>query len=81
MKWKKLDKEKPKENKQYLCRVVDCDEGNFEWFEVLRWDNHTQYASKYSKEFKQDVRIQIKSSKCFFDAEVGCVVEWMEIPQ
>ena len=78
--WTDRNKELPKIQDYYLVQRMDRDSGDT-WYAVERFEPQEEYERKYSKEFKQQVNILIKSSEPKFKDDDSFVTKWMEIPK
>lgn len=80
MEWIDHFKEKPKIQDYYLVTRMDRDSGDT-WYEVERFEPQDEYVRKYSKEFKQEVNVLVKSTEPQFRDSDSFVIYWMEIPK
>lgn len=78
--WKDRHKESPKIEDYYLVQRMDRDSGHT-WHAVERFEPQNEYEKRYSKEFKQQVNVLIKSSQPMFKDGDSFVTKWMEIPK
>lgn len=78
--WNVYEKIKPKKIDLYLTYRMDCNTGDT-FYSLDRFEPQDEYRDQYSTEFKQTVRVKIKSGENDFDNRYTFVIKWMEIPK
>lgn len=80
MTWIDIFKEKPKDNGYYFTQRMEENSSDV-WYSVDYFEPQDEYVEKYSKEFKQNVRVKVKSNESDFNHNGSFVIFWMHIPK